>query len=92
MVYDVLRDSLYSHDSNIHWSSVLRQHRFLKELVEHLNAGGDSAAVALQDSKNAFKTMTANMWLHLATDFDRYPLSVEPWKQFPSVGEGKPAT
>ncbi|XP_073941538.1 uncharacterized protein C05D11.1-like [Choristoneura fumiferana] len=92
MVYDLLRDSLYSHDSNIHWSSVLRQHRFLKELVEHLNAGGDSAAVALQDAKNAFKTLTANVWLHLATDFDRYPLSVEPWKRFPKAGEGKPAT
>ncbi|KAI5635965.1 peptidase m16 inactive domain-containing protein [Phthorimaea operculella] len=39
MVYDTLRDSLYCEDSNMHWSGVLRQSKFLKQLNELLNAG-----------------------------------------------------
>ncbi|CAH2104836.1 unnamed protein product [Euphydryas editha] len=82
MVYDILRDSLYSKDSNVHWSSVLRQQKFLKELMEQLNAGGDSAESAINEAKQTFRNITENVWLHLATDFERYKLSVEPWKKF----------
>ncbi|KAJ0181723.1 hypothetical protein K1T71_002445 [Dendrolimus kikuchii] len=82
MVYDTVRDALYSKDSNVHWSSVLRQNKFLKELVEQLNAGGDSAEAALLEAKTTFKNITQNVWLHLATDFERYKLSTEPWKKF----------
>ncbi|XP_059059298.1 uncharacterized protein C05D11.1-like [Achroia grisella] len=82
MVYDVLRDSLYCKDSNVHWCTVLRQQKFLKELVEQLNAGGDSAEAAINDAKESFRIFTENAWLHLAADFDRYKLSTEPWKRF----------
>ncbi|XP_046961211.1 uncharacterized protein C05D11.1-like [Vanessa cardui] len=87
MVYDILRDSLYSKDSNVHWSSVLRQQKFLKELIEHLNAGGDSAEAALKEAKQTFKNVTERAWLHLATDFERYKISVEPWKRFARENE-----
>ncbi|KAM3962814.1 LOW QUALITY PROTEIN: uncharacterized protein C05D11.1 [Aphomia sociella] len=87
MVYDTLRDSLYSKDSNVHWSSVLRQQKFLKELIEQLNAGGDSAEAAIIDATETFKNLTENAWLHLATDFNRYKLSTEPWKRFGNPNE-----
>lgn len=82
MMYDTLRDSVYSKDSNVHWCTVLRQQKFLKELIEQLNAGGDSAEAALAEAKRTFANITSNAWLHLATDFDRYKLSTEPWKKF----------
>ncbi|XP_068621033.1 uncharacterized protein C05D11.1-like [Battus philenor] len=82
MVYDILRDSLYCKDSNAHWCSVLRQQKFLKELVEQLNAGGDSAEAALVEAKVTFENIVNSAWLHIATDFERYKLSTEPWKQF----------
>ncbi|KAL0894630.1 hypothetical protein ABMA27_013187 [Loxostege sticticalis] len=90
MVYDTLRDSLYSKDSNVHWCSVLRQFKFLKELVEQLNAGGDAASNALSDAQETFRCITARPWLHLATDFDRYKLSTEPWKRFAMANEITP--
>ncbi|CAB3249821.1 unnamed protein product [Arctia plantaginis] len=82
MMYDSLRDSVYSEDSNVHWCTVLRQQKFLKDLVEQLNAGGDSAESALREAKRTFANITRNAWLHLATDFDRYKLSTEVWKRF----------
>nr|XP_026487526.1 uncharacterized protein C05D11.1-like [Vanessa tameamea] len=90
MVYDILRDSLYSKDSNVHWSSVLRQQKFLKELIEQLNAGGDSAEAALKEAQQKFKNITESAWLHLATDFERYKISVEPWKRFARENEITP--
>ncbi|XP_028177355.1 uncharacterized protein C05D11.1-like [Ostrinia furnacalis] len=90
MVYDTLRDLLYCKDSNVHWCSVLRQLKFLKELVEQLNAGGDAASAALRDAKETFKCIAARPWLHLATDFDRYKLRTEPWKQFAHENEITP--
>ncbi|XP_047987418.1 uncharacterized protein C05D11.1-like [Leguminivora glycinivorella] len=91
MVYDLLRDSVYSADSNIHWCSVLRQQKFLKELIENLNAGGDRADAVLKEAKKSLKLFTENLWLHMATDFERYPLSTEPWKRFPAVGKAPPS-
>lgn len=91
MVYSILRDSLYSKDSNTHWSSVLRQQKFLKELMEQLNAGGDSAESAINEAKQTFRNLTENIWLHLATDFERYKLSVEPWKKFARGKDTTPA-
>ncbi|XP_045458924.1 uncharacterized protein C05D11.1-like [Melitaea cinxia] len=91
MVYSILRDSLYSKDSNTHWSSVLRQQKFLKELMEQLNAGGDSAESAIKEAKQTFRNLTENVWLHLATDFERYKLSVEPWKKFARGKDTAPA-
>ncbi|XP_041971152.1 uncharacterized protein C05D11.1-like [Aricia agestis] len=82
MVYDILRDSVYSKDSNVHWSSVLRQQKFLKNILERLNASDDSAEAVLREAKEEFKNMTKHIWLHLATDFERYKLSTEPWKKF----------
>ncbi|XP_052757845.1 uncharacterized protein C05D11.1-like [Galleria mellonella] len=87
MVYDILRDSVYCKDSNVHWCSVLRQQKFLKELVEQLNAGGDSAEAAVNEAKKAYARLTENAWLHLAADFDRYKLSTEPWKRFARTNE-----
>ncbi|CAG4968392.1 unnamed protein product [Colias eurytheme] len=87
MVYDILRDSLYSKDSNVHWSSVLRQQKFLKELIETLNAGGDSAENALSEARETLNNITAKPWLHLASDLERYTLSTEPWKQFARPNE-----
>ncbi|CAK1549762.1 unnamed protein product [Leptosia nina] len=87
MVYDILRDSLYSKDSNMHWSSVLRQQKFLKELIEQLNAGGDSAQNALAEAKKTMANITAKPWLHIASDLERYKLSTEPWKQFERANE-----
>ncbi|CAG9567343.1 unnamed protein product [Danaus chrysippus] len=91
MVHDLLRDSLYSKDSNVHWCTVLRQQKFLKELMEQLNAGGDSADAAISDAKKTFKYITENAWLHLACDFDRYKLSAAPWKRFARENEIVPA-
>ncbi|XP_034828177.1 uncharacterized protein C05D11.1-like [Maniola hyperantus] len=90
MVYDILRDSLYCKDSNVHWSSVLRQQKFLKELIEQLNAGGDSAEAALSEAKEMFKNITENAWLHLAADLEKYKLSTEPWKRFARENEIMP--
>ncbi|CAK1603337.1 unnamed protein product [Parnassius mnemosyne] len=90
MVYDTLRDTFYSKDSNVHWSFVLRQQKFLKDLIEQLNAGGDSAEAALAEAKQTFKNIVGNVWLHLATDFERYKLSTEPWKQFARENEITP--
>lgn len=90
MVYDTVNDALYNKDSNMHWNSVLRQHKFLKELVEQLNAGGDSAEAALLEAKSTFKNITQNGWLHLATDFERYKLSTEPWKNFITTNDVTP--
>lgn len=91
MVYDSLRDSLYCKDSNVHWTAVLRQQKFLKELIEQLNAGGDCAEAALKEAKETFRNLTENAWLHIATDFDRYTLSTEPWKRFARENEITPA-
>lgn len=82
MVHDILHDSLYSQDSNVHWCTVLRQQKFLKQLFEQLNAGGDSAESVISEAVKAFKTVTSKAWLHIATDFERYKLSTEPWKKF----------
>lgn len=90
MMYDALRDSIYSKNSNLHWCTVLRQQKFLKELIEQLNAGGDSAEAALTEARKTFKSITQNMWLHLATDFERYKLSTEPWKRFGAENEITP--
>ncbi|CAH2066403.1 unnamed protein product, partial [Iphiclides podalirius] len=90
MVYDTLRDALYCKDSNMHWSAVLRQQKFLKELVEQLNAGGDSAEAALYEAKKTFKSIVSNAWLHIAADFKRYTLRTEPWKQFARENEITP--
>ncbi|XP_045764374.1 uncharacterized protein C05D11.1-like [Maniola jurtina] len=90
MVYDILRDSLYCKDSNVHWSSVLRQQKFLKELIEQLNAGGDSAEAAISEAKKTFKNITENAWLHLAADLEKYKLSTEPWKRFARENEITP--
>ncbi|XP_030036652.2 uncharacterized protein C05D11.1 [Manduca sexta] len=90
MVYDALRDSVYSKDTNMHWCSVLRQQKFLKDLIEQLNAGGDSAEAAVNEAKTTLKAITANAWLHLAADFDRYKLSTEPWKRFGRENEITP--
>ncbi|CAH2238074.1 jg18457 [Pararge aegeria aegeria] len=87
MVYDILRDSLYSKDSNVHWSSVLRQQKFLKELIDQLNAGGDSAEAAINEAKQTFKTLTGNAWLHLSADLVKYKLGSEPWKRFARENE-----
>ncbi|XP_045538857.1 uncharacterized protein C05D11.1 [Papilio machaon] len=85
MVYDMLRDALYCSNSNVHWCSVLRQHHFLKEVVERLGGGG--AEGALEDAKRALAALVRDPWLHLAADFDRYKLSTEPWKQFARENE-----
>ncbi|KAG7311658.1 hypothetical protein JYU34_002712 [Plutella xylostella] len=90
MAYDTVRDALYTKTSNNHWSTVLRQQKFLKELVEALNAGGDSAETVLKDARETFKSITENVWLHIATDFTRYKLSVEPWKKFARENEITP--
>ncbi|XP_075992092.1 uncharacterized protein C05D11.1-like [Anticarsia gemmatalis] len=82
MMFDTLRDSVYSKDSNVHWCTVLRQQKFLKELVEQLNAGGDSAETAVAEAKRTFANIRQKGWLHMATDFDRYKLNTEPWKRF----------
>lgn len=90
MMYDVLRDSVYSKDCNFHWCTVLRQQKFLKELVEQLNAGGDSAEAAVAEAKRTFANMAQNVWLHLAADFDRCKLSTEPWNKFAKENEITP--
>lgn len=90
MAYDILRDSLYSKDSNMHWSSVLRQQKFLKDLIEQLNAGGDSAEAAIKEAKQTLNNITQNPWLHLATDLERYKLSAEPWKKFARDNQDTP--
>ncbi|KAJ8726234.1 hypothetical protein PYW07_000932 [Mythimna separata] len=90
MMYDALRDSIYSKNSNLHWCTVLRQQKFLKELIEQLNAGGDSAEAALSEARKTFKSITQNAWLHLATDFERYKMSTEPWKRFGAENEITP--
>ena len=90
MMYDALRDSVYSKNCNLHWCTVLRQHKFLKDLIEQLNAGGDSAEAALTEARKTFKSITQNVWLHLATDFERYTLSTEPWKRFGGENEITP--
>ncbi|KAJ8729556.1 hypothetical protein PYW08_001137 [Mythimna loreyi] len=90
MMYDALRDSIYSKNSNLHWCTVLRQQKFLKELIEQLNAGGDSAEAALTEARKTFKSITQNVWLHLATDFERYKMSTEPWKRFGAENEITP--
>ncbi|XP_045764362.1 uncharacterized protein C05D11.1-like [Maniola jurtina] len=82
MIDHILPDLLYCKDSNVHWSSVLRQQKFLKELIEQLNAGGDSAEAAISEAKKTFKNITASAWLHLAADLEKYKLSTEPWKRF----------
>ncbi|XP_047509808.1 uncharacterized protein C05D11.1-like [Pieris napi] len=87
MVYDILRDSLYEKNTNAHWATVLRQQHFLKELVEQLNAGGDSAQNALEEATKTLKNITEKPWLHLASDLERYQLSTEPWKQFARPNE-----
>ncbi|XP_022820745.1 uncharacterized protein C05D11.1-like [Spodoptera litura] len=92
MMYDALRDSVYSKNSNLHWCTVLRQQKFLKELIEQLTAGGDSAESALLEARKSFKSITENAWLHLATDFERYKLSTEPWKRFARENEITPLT
>ncbi|XP_069360181.1 uncharacterized protein C05D11.1-like [Maniola hyperantus] len=86
----ILRDSLYCKDSNVHWSFVLRQQKFLKELVEQLNAGGDCAEAAISEAKETFKNITRNAWLHLAADLEKYKLSTEPWKRFARENEITP--
>ncbi|CAH0749121.1 unnamed protein product [Diatraea saccharalis] len=91
MVYDSLRDALYSKDSNIHWCSVLRQHKFLKELVEQLNAGGDSADNVLSEARKMFSCITERVFLHIATDFERHKLTTEPWKKFTTANQIAPA-
>ncbi|CAH0404705.1 unnamed protein product [Chilo suppressalis] len=91
MVYDSLRDSLYCKDSNMHWCTVLRQYKFLKELVEQLNAGGDSAEAALSEARQMFKRITERAFLHIAADFDRHKLSTEPWKKFATGNEITPS-
>ncbi|XP_072936349.1 uncharacterized protein C05D11.1-like [Epargyreus clarus] len=88
MLHDILRDTLYSKDSNLHWCSVLRQQKFLKELIEQLN--GDAAETALKEAREAFKKITEKVWLHIATDFERYKLSTEPWQQFARENEITP--
>lgn len=91
MMYDALRDSVYSKNSNLHWCTVLRQQKFLKELIEQLTAGGDSAESALLEARKSFKSITENAWLHLATDFERYKLRTEPWKRFARENEITPS-
>lgn len=88
MLHDILRDTLYSKDSNLHWCSVLRQQKFLKDLIEQLN--GDAANTALDEAKEAFKKITEKAWLHIATDFERYKLSTEPWQRFARENEITP--
>lgn len=90
MAYATLRDYVYCEDSNVHWCSVLRQLKFLKQLVEKLNAGGDCAENILNEARRSFRNLTANAWLHLAADFDRYKLSAEPWKRFVRENEITP--
>ncbi|KAF9812013.1 hypothetical protein SFRURICE_021370 [Spodoptera frugiperda] len=92
MMYDALRDSVYSKNSNLHWCTVLRQQKFLKELIEQLTAGGDSAESALLEARKSFKSITENAWLHLATDFERYKLRTEPWKRFARENEITPSS
>ncbi|XP_045519438.1 uncharacterized protein C05D11.1-like [Pieris brassicae] len=87
MVYDILRDSLYEKNTNAHWATVLRQQQFLKDLVEQLNAGGDSAQNALDEATKTLKNITEKPWLHLASDLERYQLSTKPWKQFAKPNE-----
>ncbi|XP_053606710.1 uncharacterized protein C05D11.1-like [Plodia interpunctella] len=82
MVYDVLRDAVYNENTNTHWCSVLRQQKFLKNLLEQLTAGGDSAEAALREGKDAFQKILEKPWLHLSSDLTRYKLSTEPWKKF----------
>ncbi|KAH9645203.1 hypothetical protein HF086_005748 [Spodoptera exigua] len=90
MMYDALRDSVYIRNSNFHWCTVLRQQKFLKELIEQLTAGGDSAESALLEARQSFKSITEKVWLHLATDFERYNLRTEPWKRFARENEITP--
>ncbi|CAH0603275.1 unnamed protein product [Chrysodeixis includens] len=90
MMYDALRDSVYSKDSNMHWCTVLRQQKFLRELIEQLTAGGDSAEAALSEARDTFRSLTRQAWLHLATDFQRYKLSTKPWQQFARENEITP--
>ncbi|VVC90313.1 unnamed protein product [Leptidea sinapis] len=84
MVYDTLRDAVYSADSNVHWASVLRQTRFLRQLVERAAAGGESAGDVVREARAAWHTLTepARLWLHLAADLTRARLSPRPWKRF----------
>ncbi|KOB74774.1 Uncharacterized protein OBRU01_08588, partial [Operophtera brumata] len=56
-------------------------------LLDKVNAGGDTAHAAITEATEAFKKISHNMWLHLATDFERYKLSTEPWKRFASENE-----
>ncbi|XP_023940312.1 uncharacterized protein C05D11.1 [Bicyclus anynana] len=90
MVYDILRDALYCKDSNVHWSSALRQQKFLKEIIEQLTAGGDSAEAAIAEAKRTFKNITEKAWLHLAADLVKNKLSTEPWKRFARENEVTP--
>ncbi|GBP23093.1 Uncharacterized protein C05D11.1 [Eumeta japonica] len=82
MVYDTLRDSLYSKDSNMHWCSVLRQQKFLKELLDQMNSSEEAALSVVAAARDAFTKITKTIWLHLATDLTKYRISPEPWKKF----------
>lgn len=87
MSYDILRDSLYSKDSNTHWCSVLRQQKFLKEIIERLTKNNDSDEEIINEALESLKYLTQKPWLHIATDLERYKLSAEPWKKYATNGE-----
>ncbi|XP_046735682.1 uncharacterized protein C05D11.1-like [Diprion similis] len=85
VVGDLMKGLIYSKDSNHFSSSMLRQHKFLTEVIERLNNSATQDEV-LKEIESVRKTLTTseNMVFHMAVNVDKLAGHVsniyQPWE------------
>ncbi|XP_054283976.1 uncharacterized protein C05D11.1-like [Macrosteles quadrilineatus] len=86
IVRELMKGLLYTKESNHHTASVLRQHKFLSQLLDRLNSPEECDRVVAEiDQVRKMVTHPSNMVVHLAANLDtlaaRFPNPGSLWGQ-----------
>ncbi|XP_077292905.1 uncharacterized protein C05D11.1-like [Arctopsyche grandis] len=85
IVTDLLRDLIISKESNVHHCSILRQQRFLNDIIMKLEKPDNEYMKVLENLEETRQKLLIknNVWLHFAANLKSHQYTAEPWKKYP---------
>ncbi|EEB10863.1 conserved hypothetical protein [Pediculus humanus corporis] len=86
IVYDLMKAMRYNEGSNHYWNSLLRQQKFLTDIVEKLKSPAEAEVIFRElDAVRMLLTAPGNMAVYMAANLDNlatlYPDIIEPWSK-----------
>ncbi|KAK3733082.1 hypothetical protein QZH41_008418 [Actinostola sp. cb2023] len=85
----LLRDILFSKDSNLYTTNMIRQHVLLTKLVQDLDTSPQSVIDKIESLRNTL-TKLSNMRIHVAADVNKLPRNAENiWTSLFMVGQSE---